>query len=285
MEFGLALTILGLLLGGVQAWPVIRGWLPEKRKALETSLKPEPALDTSELVVGVYPYPPLLLGSDPELMVGPWVELAARIAEALHKRLVLRWFTMGDLTSSEANSIDIAVGIFRTDRRSMKFEFTRPIHRIGLQGVCAANHPAIKSDALSTGRMKVVVQSGEVGWEYVLDEMSNSMQSKRVVVIDTAHSIDILELLTSGIVELALIDELTCINYLRGDGAEKPLRLAFDRPLKIFDACFAVNKSSGIDMQKLNRIIVDARNTPEFLEYEVKALEGYEGIITRAGLR
>ena len=288
---GEILTVFGLVVaiifGTIQSWPIIQSWRTRKEKEVSAIDVPKNAASTLEkkkIVIGLYPYPPFLIGSKPEEMEGIWKDLGVRISEALGKEAEFQWFTMGDLSSESVKSVDLAMGIFKTERRSRKFNFSKPFHRIGLQGLCAKNHDIISEEDLRSNDIQIVVQEGEVGWEYALDDLPGAHSSRRVIVVNTAQSINTIGMISSKEADVALIDEITCQNFLKKPNMKRYYKIAFHRPIKIFDACVAVNPNSDLDLDLVNKCISEFRNSPEFLKKESEALKGYEKIVSRAGL-
>jgi ABC-type amino acid transport substrate-binding protein len=277
-------TVIAAVLAGIQVTPIVTEWISRPPPKITTDTFNSDTLHEAVLVVGVYPYAPLIVGDEPNQMAGPWIEIAKFIAERLNRRLILKWFTMGDLATMEPTRIDVSVGIFRTERRSTRYKFSRPIHRIGLQGIVLKSSPRIEQEALSTQKIRTVVQAGEVGWEYALDEMRDALDGKSVIVIDTAFANHAIEMVKNASADLALIDELSCVNFLRQQGNRSKFRLAFDRPLQLFDACVAIDNRCDIDLKWLNEAIEEFRNSEAYLAIETEALEKYQGVIGRVGL-
>lgn len=242
-----------------------------------------------KISVGCFPYPPLInwhrgqLDQDSEFD-GPWINLAKELARRMNLTLDLRVISASDFADTSQIETDVVLGLFRTDHREKFFDFSVPIHRIGLQGVCRAAAPQITKEAMVQGDLKIVVQEGEVGWEYVGSELKRALSKRNVYKVNSVATSEALDMLLSGCYDLAISDEVSCMHFLRGVGADHPFRLAFARPLQIFDGCLAVKRKCNWDMENVNRHLVEARNAESFLEYEVRCLRNFEKIIERCSL-
>lgn len=280
---------MGVLTAVIAGWQLIISRRTGDPKP-ETSPKTEPlsrptANAKRDLVFGVYPYPPLLIGKDKaEDFTGIWIDLGKVMAKALGRQCQFRLFTMGDLPSDTAPPVDIALAIFRTEERKKRFDFSRAIHRIGLQGICAVDMPEMTPEALISGDFRIVVQEGEVGWEYAKKELHSLWERKKISVVKSLDLEETMSLLASGTYDVTIHDELTCAKFLNSGQGDR-FRFAFDRPLKIFDVAAAINPSSGIDMDEVNAALLRRRNEPSFRETEIEALAGLEKVVQRAGIQ
>ena len=242
-------------------------------------------ISAGALTVGCYPYPPLMNGIEPHSMSGPWIELVSALAERLGLSLSLSLTCYSDMLNHSYSSVDVMLGVFETERRRVFFDFTRPINRIGLSGICLNALTEVDEKSLRDGGYKVAVQDGEVGWEFAQDEMPRAVQRKKVTSIDTVDGAEVLGLVESARNDIALMDLLSCVNFLRGPGTSKPIRLAFEGALDMFDCCVAIRKTSGLSKEKISEIVYAIRNESWYLDAELRALRGYEGIIRRTSLR
>jgi hypothetical protein len=141
----------------------------------------------------------------------------------------------------------------------------------------------ISKEEMVSGDLKLVVQVGEVGWEYVTNELPRTLKKSNVCQVASLTTHEALRMLVAGGYDLAISDELSCMRFL-WDFREHPFRLAFQRPLQIFDTCLAVRKELQWDMDLVNSYLIEIRNTPAFLEAEVKSLRGLEHVIERCSL-
>lgn len=242
-------------------------------------------IQPGKLTIGVFPYPPMISGDDPEAMSGPWGMMARSLAESLGLTPDYRFTSFADLIENAYFSVDVVVSVFDTPRRRAYFDFTRPFNRVALMGICREDLVDVSEDSLRAGSYRVLVQKGEVGWEFMNDEAPQAVSKKRVTSVDAIDSAEVLSLLRLGRYDLALMDGVSCLNFLRDPTLSQGLKLAFDMPLNMFDSGVAVRKTSGLDVVKLNAMVSDIRNRCDYLEVEGVALRGFERVIKRNGLR
>jgi hypothetical protein len=178
----------------------------------------------------------------------------------------------------EATAYDIIPGVFDTSQRRERFAFSIPLHRIGLQGVCLAEKKPFTKEQISKQNYRLLVQPGEVGWEYVKAEFRRVYASGKVVRIDSTQTKGILDMLLSRKYDLAIADEVSCLHFVRESHPNVAFRLAFPKPPIIYDACIAVNKALDLDLNLLNDTVREVRNEPEFLRDEARSLSGFEHI-------
>jgi ABC-type amino acid transport substrate-binding protein len=238
-----------------------------------------------KLTIGIFPYPPLSVGAEPDAMSGPWPMLANALAAELGLQAEYRFTSYADLLENAYASVDVVVSVFETPRRRRYFDFTRPINRVGLLGLCRDAVGSVAEDGLRSGQYRTLVQEGEVGWEFMVDEAPRAIANKRVVSVDAVDGVEVLTMLKAGRYDVALIDALSCMNFLADPELSNGLRLAFDAPLNMFDSSVAIRKTSGLDLSQVDKIVGDLRNRPEYLEAEQEALRGVERIVRRVGLR
>jgi hypothetical protein len=181
----------------------------------------------------------------------------------------LQPISASDFKESSKISVDLIAGSFQTPHRSLHFDFSVPFHRIALQGICRRQRAKITKEELASGKLRIVVQSGEVGWEYVEDQLAHLRE--QIQRAETAATFEIIHLLETGLYDVAICDEISCLKFLSGKGNNRRYQLAFDWPMSSYAACIAVNKrlAWGAERMKLlNKAVKTARNIPSYLEYE-----------------
>ncbi len=223
------------------------------------------------LTVGYFPYAPF----------SPWCEAVSTVLARLGIRYEYQPVSASDFGESERQRPDIIMGLFRTDARQRFYDFSLPLHCIGLNAVCRAELPSINKDDLLSGNLRVVVQKGEVGWEYALQELKRVSAKGNLTELDLPTTKDAVQQLMTGQLDLAITDEVSCLSFLEEIGTEHPYRLVFQRPLRIYDACLAVSKELTWPMDQVDSLLRQIRNEPEYLKREVLALRGYERIVER----
>lgn len=286
----LIFAILGLLVATL-------GWIEarKQRRIAEQALPPPikdvepPNTETQELNwrCGIYDYPPLSSWPDQSEIdpSGPLVWLARHIAEAIGKAITFHRFAYDDFYK-ETNSIpDMIVGMFETKRRSSRVVFSRSLYEIGLQGICRNEQEGDVLQELREGNLRVAVYSGEVGWEFVEDELPDAVAEHRVATVSGGHQMHTMVLLTQGVYDVVIMDSLSCFNFLNEQDHRQQFRLAFNEPPQKYRACMALKKEHAHCLDAINDAIINYRNSNEFLSIERHALAGFERIIERRALR
>lgn len=239
------------------------------------------------LTVGYFPYPPFSIASsegshvDSSSPSGPWCEVVTQVLSRLGLSFQFKPVSASDFSDQHRARPDIIMGLFRTDARSISYDFSQPLHCIGLNAVCRAELPSITKEHLLEGNLRVIVQKGEVGWEYAHQELRRVLAQGNITELDTHSTKDAIKSLISNNSDLAITDEVSCLGFLEEIGTKHAFRLAFDRPLRIFDACLAVSKDLSWPLDKIDFVLRQVRNEPEYLKREVLALRGYERIVER----
>jgi ABC-type amino acid transport substrate-binding protein len=235
--------------------------------------------------VGCFLYPPFsdwTTNADPPLsphvLRGPWSEVVLALCRRMGLQFYVEPISAPDFARSDATRPDLVMDLFKTDYRQGFFDFSDALYRIGLQGVCRAATPTITKDELVKGDPRIIVQEGEVGWEYAMRELTRAQKKGNIIRISSFKTFEVLDMLISGRYDLAISDEISCMHFLRGYVGDRPFRLAFDRPLQIFDTCLAVRKELAWDMAKVNALLGEIRNESQFLENEVLSLRGFEHV-------
>ncbi len=270
-----------------------------RQLALETpmdrSQSTGPVLTSKRVLsVGLLPYPPLMDLKDEDTashqrgdFSGPWVDLFQLVAEQLGLEYEMGAMTAAHLIGEGKATFDVVLGLFKTDRRARSYDFTVPIYRIGLQGVTRADAPMITKEQLARGDLKVVVQEGEVGWEYVMGELLSMRAKKRLYTTNSFTTYEAMDLLKAAPeYNVAIADELSCLHFIKERSGDTSFRLAFARPLQTFDECLGIKRGLGIRMDLLNHALIEARNSSEFLQSEAKSLGELSGsVVERCSLR
>ena len=288
-----AVAIISGIVGTATFVPTTLAWL-EARRQRQLTEKVAPAGAGARTAVrdsvwrcGIYDYPPLGqwsagLGADP---TGPLPELGRQIGFELGKAIKFEFFSYDGFYAEDDALPDMVVGMFETKKRSERMVFSRPVYEIGLQGICRTDQKGDVLAGLREGQLKAAVYKGEVGWEFLRDELPDAVATHRFVEVAGGHQMDTMIYLSEGRYDVVLMDSLSCFNFLRQKSNENRFRLAFEEPLKKYPTCLALNKRHGALLGSLNEAILKIRNSKEYLRSESAALQGYEKVIERRGLR
>lgn len=290
MELGLAAV--GVVVALIALVPTTLAWWEARRHRLQ-SAPAAPArgatvtMDSPHWRCGIYDYNPLsnISADNPTEANGPLVELAQCLSAKIGKTIEFVPFSYRDFFRGETGLPDMVMGMFETRRRADHMAFSRPIYEIGLQGICRIDQSGDLLEGIREGPLKVAVYLGEVGWEFVHDELPDAVEQHRVAELGGGRQLDTMGLLTQGSYDAVIMDELACCNFLRqGENATR-FKLAFSTPPKTFEACVAVRRRHQAVLPELNAVLEAVRNEADFLERERGALTGFETVIARRMLR
>lgn len=283
----------GVLVAIVTLVPTTLSWIEARRQRLAVAA-PSPVSGALSAApsrqvwrCGIYEYPPLssIDPVAPENASGPLVELARRVSARVGKRLEFVTFSYRDFYGGQTALPDLVVGMFETRRRAEHMVFSRPFYEIGLQGICRIDQSGDVLDAVREGSLRVAVYQGEVGWEFVHDELPDAVQQHRVGELGGGRQLDTMGLLTQGLYDVVIMDELACRNFLDEADHRARFKLAFERAPRTFEACVALKRDNGGYLREINLAIEEARNDASFRQAEDIALRGYESIIAKRALR
>jgi hypothetical protein len=264
-------------------WRHVQGWVQMGTSKTFHGLRrlrrvlPAGMIRRETFSVGCFDYPPLSVPSSSTsgtpLFVGPWPRLMQDVADILGFDIRLTSISASDFEHIRTTKADFVVGMFETPARRESFEFSAPFHRIRLQGICRRNRPKITKEELSSGALRIAVQSGEVGWEYVQDQLAH-LSPTRVRQFGTPATFEVIGLLLSGDYDVAICDEISCLTFLQNPRHHGEYQLAFEWPSMVYSSCIAVRKSLFWSLDRLNAAMKQARNDPAFLRYEDEWLSG-----------
>lgn len=289
---GIAIGVIGAIFGYFQVRRDVNSAIAQAAEGIQKTFSRRRADVRRRLgkraapyVVGCFSYPPVssVEHADPRgepTFGGPFVELFGSIANAMNFDVEYRFISASEFSTAKDVSADMILGLFETPHRRPYFNFSLPLYRIRLQGICRRDQVAISKEDLISGKLRVIVQSGEVGWEYVQEQMASLMGST-VRAYPFMETVEASRMLLTGDYEVAISDELSCWRFLAANENREHFRLAFDWPLPSFTGCVAVRKGVPIDLQRMNELIKEMRNTPAFLQSEANALAGYEKVVER----
>lgn len=237
-----------------------------------------PALARREtFTVGCFHYPPLSNrssnASGEPMFDGPWPRLMHAVAAILDIDIRLEPISASDLEHVRTTKADFVIGMFLTPARREAFEFSAPFHRIRLQGICRRDRPKITKEELSSGSLRIAVQSGEVGWEYVQDQLAH-LPPGRVKPFPTLATFEVIDLVLGSNYDVAICDEVSCLTFLQDPRNNRKYRLAFEWPTMVYSSCIAVRKNLYWPLAQLTAAMKQARNDPDFLRYEEEQLSG-----------
>jgi Bacterial extracellular solute-binding proteins, family 3 len=245
------------------------------------------------LSVGCFPYPPLSQWIESVLRPsGPWPMLVTEVL--LKKKLGFQFVPVSAATFAlgyHQARPDIIMGCFKTDNRANSYDFSQPVHRIRLNGVCRKTQESITEADLALGRWNIVVQEGEVGWEYAMSKFEHAKKLGKILPMKSTTTHEISDLLLAerrdefGNIQprhhVAISDVVSCVHFIRNSPFGSQFKLAFREPneLPIFDARLAVKLELFWDMDEINALISIIKKRRDYSNLERTSILGYEKLI------
>jgi hypothetical protein len=215
---------------------------------------------------------------------GILVDLASEMLDRMKRPYRFVHFNYDAFHGGAATLPDMIIGMFNTSRRREKMAFSRPLYEIDLQGICRADQSGDVLAQLRDGRLRVAVYFGEVGWEFLLDELPGVVADKRAVVVQGGRQRDTMAHLMRKHYDVVLMDAVSCTSYLREGANGRRFKLAFGHPPKTYECCIAVQPQFGDHLGAINEEIEHIRNTSWFLDREELALRGFTDCIAPRAL-
>ncbi len=125
--------------------------------------------------------------------------------------------------------------------------------------------------------------SGEIGWEYAVDNLGMGFDSNRFKVLDDYDISRTVDLLEAGAVDVVLADALTCNTWLKsGSQRTEKFKLVLENDrLNVCDNGFLARKGDEDLCDWLEKRLRLARETPEIALLESDILESLAGIVRR----
>jgi hypothetical protein len=240
---------------------------------------------SSRLVVAWSPYPPLVVATVEGRPSGPLPDLMSCVASDFGRTIAWRKWSIAEVLSTAENAVDVILCVFKTSRRERHYKFSYATHAIGLQGICRSSVVGAEMhQRLYNGEFRIAVNEGEIGWEFVEDQLQSLIKEKRVTVMNAFEAKDVGALVRAGVCDIALVDELSCVNYLQQFNTDGELQLAFSSPLDVYELCFAIHKESTVSISQFNNSMAKHRMSVRFRAEETEAITGYEEVIQLRGL-
>lgn len=290
---GVIFTAISVVIAAATAIPTFDSWIQARRQRRVTKTPaedlPTPAsIDPAAASwrCGIHECLPFghIEMTGETLVSGPLVDLTRQAMNAIGKNIEFARFTFEELYDGSPVP-DVVLGMFDTPRRQKALRFCRPLYEIGLQGLCRSSQQGDMLDQMLEGRLKVAVYRGEIGWEYALDELHHARMAHNVIFVGGGDQMDTMTHLESGKYDVVIMDEVTCINFLREGNRATAFKMAFDQPLSTYKLSIAVRSDHADLIQSLDGLIEQIRNTPEFLDIEAAAINSFGTAIRRRGLR
>lgn len=168
------------------------------------------------------------------------------------------------------HNLDLVLSIFDTTVRQEFADFAVALHKVGVGGVMSGDRPPLMDVSdLSKPDIRVGVVIGEVGWEYITRELR--LPRRQVVQIDSSTLETAFSALVSGDVDVAIVDNLTCADFVKSHSAYQ--HVFTDDPLYLCKNAIMVPKGEPEFLRWVDTVFLNARSDPALHELETETLK------------
>lgn len=231
---------------------------------------------------GIVNHPPLSAweySGDSARFMGYYPELARQVGRETGLDIEFVEMDWGLLPGAfTEHDLDLVLSIFETRARQEFADFAVALHKVGVSGVMAADRPPLcdVSD-LSAPDIKVAVVIGEVGWEYITQELR--LPRRQVIQIDSSTLETAFTALWSGAADIAVVDDLTCAEFI----ARHPdfQHVFTDDPLYLCKNAIMVPKGEPEFRRWVDNVFLQARADPTLYELEAEVLAAAGGWVKK----
>lgn len=254
----------------------------ETAPATEHSKRIDRVYASGKLRCGVVNHPPLsgwkYVGGVVEYS-GYYPELARQVGRDTGLDIEFCEMDWGVLPEAfTEHKLDLVLSIFETRVRQEFADFAVALHKVGVSGVMAADRdPMLDVSDLSRPDVRVGVVIGEVGWEYITQELQ--LPRRQVVQIDSSTLGTAFSALMSGAVDVAIVDDLTCAEFVAAHPGYQ--HVFTDDPLYLCKNAIMVPKGEPEFRRWVDTVFLDARATPALRELEAATLKATGGWVKK----
>jgi len=279
---------------------VVSIWLEFRKKhGSETALEPIPpavhhalasvAVTRLEKVrasgvlrCGVINHPPLSAWQQEAgapVFSGYYVELAREVGVQEGLEIEFVAVSWGVLSSSFTSlDLDLVLSIFETRARLQFADFVACLHKVGVSGVMrASDEPLTEVSQLSDPALRVGTVVGEVGWEYVTQELK--LPRLQLVQVDSDALRTAFSPLISGDADIAIVDDLTCAQFVSANPGYQ--HVFADDSLYVCKNSIMVPRGETEFARWVDESFLAARQSPPLQELESTALKETGGWVKR----
>lgn len=234
--------------------------------------------------VGIFNYPPfVILGIADKAPTGYYVRAIMQLAS--QKGLEIHWKRIKlskAVSEIESGSVDMVISIFETPKRCKgKVEFAGRLHSVAVAAlVHKKSKPLTSFLDLEESDQKVAVGKDEVAHE-ILQEMK--VDDDRIHVLDTGDLKAIGGLVESGECDVALVDGVSCLNYLASRSHERGLKLIMSKNAvpPVYPNGTMIPEGQPALKKWLDDGLKEVRRAPDFRVAESEILKDYGAILSR----
>lgn len=140
-----------------------------------------------------------------------------------------------------------------------------------------------RHEDLQKQKVTIAVTKGEIGWDYAMTYLSLEKEFFRFTVVEHTRITQMMNLVSTGEVDIALADSLSCAQFVRQSGGA--LCDVFSRrPLHVEENSVMIPKNE-IDFKVwLTKGFRSARMLPDVEQHEKAILREYKDILFRVDI-
>lgn len=255
---------------------------PGRQSVLDEVLKEK------RLRVGCLSYPPfidfVIRGTDTigQGLYATMLEHLASEADLELEYSPLRWDNA--ISAITTRQVDLAVCVLQSRERRNSCDFAGTLYRVGVGGVMRQGQRKIRRhEDLQKQKVTIAVTKGEIGWDYAMTYLSLEKEFFRFTVVEHTRITQMMNLVSTGEVDIALADSLSCAQFVRQSGGA--LCDVFSRrPLHVEENSVMIPKNE-IDFKVwLTKGFRSARMLPDVEQHEKAILREYKDILFRVDI-
>ena len=210
------------------------------------------------------------------------LEHIAEQAELKLKYTVLRWDNAINAVTS--GRVDLAVCVLQSRERRKSCDFSGTLYRVGVGGVVQSGQRKIRRhEDLKKPTVTIAITKGEIGWEYAMQYLALEEQYERFTVVEHTHITQMMNLVKSGQVDVAIADSLSCAQYIAG--SDTRLRDVFVKnPLHVEDNSVMIAQNEPELRAWLTTGFKAARSLSRVQQIEKEIGQEYKGVLMRVDI-
>lgn len=195
---------------------------------------------------------------------------------------VLRWDTA--IRAVTSRQVDLAVCVLQSRERRKSCDFCGTLYRVGVGGVVKCTQRKIRRhEDLKKPGVTVAVTKGEIGWEYAVNYLALEEQYTRFTVVEHTRITQMMNLVQTGEVDVAIADSLSCAQYIARSGGS--LRDVFLKsPLHVEENSAMIAQNEPELKAWLTAGFKSARGLPKVQQLEQAIGSDYDGVLMRVDL-
>jgi ABC-type amino acid transport substrate-binding protein len=198
---------------------------------------------------------------------------------------ILKWDNA--ISAIENHQVDVVACVLDSINRREKCDLVGALYRIGVGGVVRIDQKKIrKSSDLEQPSLRIAITKGEIGWEYCERYLNLEEDFARYTVIEDTQITKMMQLVSSGDVDIAIADSLSCAQYVsqaKAKGVYLEDIFAFS-PLHVEDNCLMIAKDQTEFRTWLSKGFREARLSNEVRKLEERIVAKYPDIVFKVSI-